>query len=257
VEPPDAVVVVPEPEPVPNVAPRIVSSRPRAGRLDVAEGAAVDFEVRATDDAADALRYTWLIDGRVVARTPRWRFVAPSAAGGVVRTVEARVSDAPGLAAAPVSWTVAVGPRMSEADVRGWLERVAAAWQRGDVATLRLYGIASGDPDGARRGDTVTIVNETIRTDGPYATVAFDRAVRRARPDRLTGRESFGSRSSRAGSSRAAERGSGTTRERRSAAARSASTRRTPATSRSVSHQGGGGRSSSARQRAPPPRTRA
>ena len=57
---------------------------------------------------------------------------------------------------------------------------------------LRLYGISSGDPEGARRGDTVTIVNETIRTDGPYGTVAFDRAVRDARGRIVwTGRESF------------------------------------------------------------------
>jgi hypothetical protein len=162
--------------PAPNVAPRIVSRRPRADRLDVTEGAAVDFDVRASDDPGDRLRYTWLLDGRPIARAPRWRFVAPAAAGGTEHAVQVHVSDAAGLAAAPVAWTVTVAPRMTEADVRDWLERLAAAWERDDVATLRLYGL--DDAHDVRRGQSVSIVNERIRTDGRYATVAFDRAVR-------------------------------------------------------------------------------
>jgi hypothetical protein len=158
------------------VAPRIVSRHPRVERVDVIEGGAVDFDVRATDDPGDRLRYTWLLDGRPVARAPRWRFVAPSAASATEHAVEVRVSDAAGLAAAPVAWTVAVAPRMTENDVRGWLERLAAAWERHDVATLRLYGL--DDADDVRGGQRVAIVNEVIRTDGPYATVTFDRAVR-------------------------------------------------------------------------------
>jgi hypothetical protein len=183
VAPPVAAVPPEEPAPVAapappalNAAPRIVSRRPRADRVDVTEGAAVDFDVRATDDPGDRLRYTWLLDGRPVARAPRWRFVAPSAASGTEHAVQVHVSDAAGLAAAPVAWTVTVAPRMTEADVSGWLERLAAAWERHDVATLRLYGL--DDADVVRRGQRVSIVNERIRTEGPYATVAFDRAVR-------------------------------------------------------------------------------
>ena len=166
------------PAPAPNVAPRIVSRRPRADRVEVTEGAGVDFDVRATDDPGDRLRYTWLLDGRPVARGPRWRFVVPSAASATEHAVEARVADAAGLAAAPVAWTVTVAPRMTEIDVRGWLDRLVAAWERHDVATLRLYGV--DDADDVRPGQRVAIVNERIRTDGPYATVAFDRAVRDA-----------------------------------------------------------------------------
>src|SRR5206468_10760454 len=69
---------VAEPEPVPHVAPRIVSRWPRRrDALRVTEGAALDFGVRAASEKRDArLAYAWFGDGRRVGRRERWRFLA-------------------------------------------------------------------------------------------------------------------------------------------------------------------------------------
>ena len=177
---------VAEPEPVPHVAPRIVSRWPRRrDALRVTEGAALDFGVRAASEKRDArLAYAWFVDGRRVGRRERWRFLAPPAATATAHTVEVQVSDGAGLKAPRVSWTVGVTPRMREVDVRDWLDRLASAWERRDLATLRLYGIVADEKEAAAirkrlpRGKDhhVAIGVETIRTQAQYAAVAFDRA---------------------------------------------------------------------------------
>jgi serine/threonine-protein kinase len=172
--------------PVPDVAPRIVSWRPlERDAIGVGEGGAITFAAEAADqDPDDRLAYVWHVDGRQVARGQTWRFVAPAAATTTTHTVELRVTDRAGLSAPPVSWTVEITPRMWESDVRAWLDGVAAAWRRGDLEMLRLQGIVTSDVEAqalrkrvARDGEAhVTIANETIQTDGKYATVMFDRA---------------------------------------------------------------------------------
>jgi len=170
--------------PPPNVAPRIVGYRPRSrDPLSVMEGAPVDFSVRATDqDLNDPVTYAWFLDGRRVSQRPGWRFVPPLAATAPAHTVEVRVTDRSGLQAPHLAWRVEVSARLSDVSVRDWLGRLAGAWERKDVSTLRLYGIVTTDAeaDALRKrlahsdGSRVSISNETIRTRGRYATVAFD-----------------------------------------------------------------------------------
>jgi len=187
---PDAVAretpAVAKAERVPHGAPRIVSRWPRArNAIRVTEGAALDFGVRAAGEDPDAgLAYVWLVDGRRVGRRGRWRFVAPPAATATTHTVEVQVSDGAGLKAPRVSWTVGVTPRMREVDVRDWLDRLASAWERRDLSTLRLYGIVADEKEAEAirkrlpRGKDhhVAIGVETIRTRAQYAAVAFERA---------------------------------------------------------------------------------
>ena len=107
--------------------------------------------------------------------------MAPPAATAATHAVQVQVSDGAGSSAPRVSWTVGVTPRMREADVREWLDRLASAWERGDVWTLRLYRIVNSDeevnairkrlPRG--KDHQVSIGVETIRTRAQYATVAF------------------------------------------------------------------------------------
>ena len=187
---PDAVAretpAVAKAERVPHGAPRIVSRWPRArNAIRVTEGAALDFGVRAAGENPDAgLAYAWFVDGRRVGRRGRWRFVAPPAATATTHTVEVQVSDGAGLKAPRVSWTVGVTPRMREVDVRDWLDRLASAWERRDLSTLRLYGIVADEKEAEAickrlpRGKDhhVAIGVETIRTRAQYAAVAFERA---------------------------------------------------------------------------------
>ncbi len=91
------------------------------------------------------------------------------------------MSDDAGLKARRLSWTVDVAPRMREIDVRGWLERLASAWERSDLATLQLYRIVTSEEEGdairkrlpRAKDHQVSIGVETIRTRAQYATVAF------------------------------------------------------------------------------------
>ena len=171
--------------PPPNHGPRIVSRLPRAtAPVDVTEGTAVEFSVRSDDpDDGDVITYAWRVDGRAVGSGMRFRFVAPPAATATVHAIEVTAADRAGVRSRPVSWDVAVAPRMSEANVRDWLQRYASAWQHGDVATLRLYGIVTDDAarEALRRrvrrahDRRVAITNETIQTSGRYAQVVFDR----------------------------------------------------------------------------------
>jgi hypothetical protein len=171
---------------MPNRAPRIVSWRPfERDAIGVGEGGAVTFGAAAADqDPDDRIAYSWLVDGRPVARGRTWRFVAPAAITSTRHTVELRVTDRAGLSAPPVTWTVEITPRMRETEVRDWLDRVTAAWRRGDLETLRAQGMVTSDAEAqalrrrvARDGQAdVAIANETIETDGKYATVSFDRA---------------------------------------------------------------------------------
>ena len=93
------------------------------------------------------------------------------------------MSDGVGQQAPRLTWRVEVRPRMTEVNVRDWLARLAGAWERKDVATLRLYGVVTTDAEATalrkRLGQSdryrVSIANESIRTQGQHATVAFDR----------------------------------------------------------------------------------
>jgi hypothetical protein len=168
-----------------NLAPRIVGRRPYATKpVRVTEGRPVAFSVRATDrNPGDRLAYAWFVDGKQMGRSSSFRFTPPPAAVAVAHAVQVQVADARGLKAPRATWTVEVMPKMTEVNVRDWLARYTSAWQRKDVATLRLFRIVTGDPEAVAleryldrfRGYQVVIGNESIRTDGQYASVAFDR----------------------------------------------------------------------------------
>jgi hypothetical protein len=168
-----------------RVTPRIVSVRPDAGALDVPEGALVEFGIRATNgDTGERLTHAWFLDGQRVGRRASWRFSAPYGGAGSTHTVEVEVADATGARSPRLSWAVQVVPRMSEANVHDWLARLAAAVERKDIATLRLYGLVSDDAEGEafrkqvsrHKATRVSIDNESIATDGRYAHVTFDLA---------------------------------------------------------------------------------
>src|SRR5438552_5759905 len=171
--------------PPPNTAPQIVGYQPRRrDGLSVMEGGPVDFSVRATDqDLNETVSYAWFLDGRRVSQRPSWRFVAPLAGLATSHTVEARASDGGGLQAPRLTWHVEVTPRMTDVNVRDWLGRLAGAWERRDVSTLRLYGVVTSDAEAnALRkrlahadGGRVMIGNETIRLQGRFARVAVNR----------------------------------------------------------------------------------
>jgi hypothetical protein len=68
-------------------------------------------------------------------------------------------------------------------NVREWLGRLAMAWERKDLPTLRLFGIVANDAEAEalrrqfpRRDHRVVIAPEAIRTSGRYATVIGIRA---------------------------------------------------------------------------------
>ena len=171
--------------PPPNTAPQIVGYQPRRrDGLSVMEGGPLDFSVRATDrDLDDGVSYAWFLDGRRVSQRPSWRFVAPLAGLATSHTVEARASDGGGLQAPRLTWHVEVTPRMTDVNVRDWLGRLAGAWERRDVSTLRLYGVVTSDAEASALrkrlahadGGRVMIGNETIRLQGRFARVAVNR----------------------------------------------------------------------------------
>ncbi len=163
---------------------RTLSYQPPPGRpITITAGGPVDFAVRgAARGVDDGLGYAWFLDGKPVGRGRSWRFVAPPAASATRYTIELRAADAGDRSAPRVTWRLEVAPRMSRTNVHEWLERFAAAWQRRDLATLELYGIAPTEAARnewkrqlPRRDDhRIVIANEKIRTDRKYATVAFD-----------------------------------------------------------------------------------
>ena len=73
--------------------------------------------------------------------------------------------------------------------MRDWLDRLASAWERGDLWTLRLYRIVNSDEEVTAirkrlprgKDHQVSIGVETIRTKAQYATVAFALAESDAR----------------------------------------------------------------------------
>jgi hypothetical protein len=170
-------------KPVPNRAPRVVSQKPPAGNLAVATGDSVVLSVRGTDpNPDDRVSYRWYVDGREVSRAASFRFKAAPPLGAT-RRVEVELADAAGLKAPRVGWTIEVTPKMTETDARDWVGRLRAAWERKDVATLRLYGIVASDGDAEAqrrrmrgyREFRVATSNESVRVNGKYATVSFDR----------------------------------------------------------------------------------
>ena len=72
---------------------------------------------------------------------------------------------------------------MTDVNVRDWLGRLAGAWERRDVSTLRLYGVVTSDAEASALrkrlahadGGRVMIGNETIRLQGRFARVAVNR----------------------------------------------------------------------------------
>jgi hypothetical protein len=184
-----------------RTAPRIVSALPDDRVLGVLEGALVDFGVRATNgDTGDRLAHAWFLDGQRVGRRSRWRFRAPYGAAGTTHTVEVEVADGAGVKTPRVAWSLEVIPRMSEANVVDWLGRLAAAVERKDIATLRLYGLVTDDAEGEalrkrvsrHKAARVSVGNEAIETDGRYARVSFDLAELDERGELLgTHREAY------------------------------------------------------------------
>jgi hypothetical protein len=82
-----------------NRPPTITAAFPPAETLEIAAGEEQPFAVEAADpDTGDRLAYLWVLDGRQVARGPRWRFRVPSTP--TARThhlLTVKVSDTRGL----------------------------------------------------------------------------------------------------------------------------------------------------------------
>jgi serine/threonine-protein kinase len=167
-----------------NTAPRFVTLRPRGrGPIQVMETRAMEFSAKATDkNPDDRVTYTWFVDGKRVGQGPSWRLVTRTGMAGATRNVEVQAADRAG-AKARATWKVQVTARMTDVNVREWLGRLATALERNEVATLRLYGVtapATKSKGGilgwlSGRGNIrISIANEAIRTEGRYATVAFD-----------------------------------------------------------------------------------
>jgi hypothetical protein len=182
--PPSGESLVLGPPPPARRPPRIVTSHPGPGAVDVLEGAIVDFDVRATNGVDEGMTYAWFLDERQVGRRPRWRFSAPYGTAGAAHTVEVQVADATGAMGPRVAWSVEVLPRMSNANVLDWVGRLTAALERKDVATLRLYGLVTDDAAGEalakrvsrQKTARVSVANESIELDGRYARVTLDLA---------------------------------------------------------------------------------
>jgi hypothetical protein len=168
-----------------NVPPRIVGYAPRTrGPLNALEGSTLAFNVHVADADTDSdLRYVWSVNGRHVGSGPQWHFTVPPASTATSHSVQVQVADAAGRKSTPVTWTVAVSPKLSERDVRDWLDRLAGAWDRKDVPTLQLYNIVTDDAQASEvrrrlahhERYAVEIVNARIGTKGSRANVAFDR----------------------------------------------------------------------------------
>ncbi|MFN8545733.1 MAG: hypothetical protein U0807_16230 [Candidatus Binatia bacterium] len=166
-----------------NHPPRILQQMPDGHQvLRVAEGDSVALAVRVADpDPDDRLGHRWLLDGKVVGWGPAWRFVAPPQAGSV-HAVEVQVVDRVGERV-PAHWRIEVTPRMHEVDAREWLERLRSAWERKDIATLRLYGVVSSDAQAAALRKMLGSFEEyhvafhdpRVEVAGAYATVHFKR----------------------------------------------------------------------------------
>jgi hypothetical protein len=82
-----------------NRPPTITVAFPPVETLVIAAGEEQPFAVEAADpDTGDRLAYVWVLDGRQVARGPRWRFRAPSAPPSQpYHRLTVKVSDARGL----------------------------------------------------------------------------------------------------------------------------------------------------------------
>lgn len=89
-----------------NRRPTIVAFTPTDTRLEVPRGALQRFTVEATDaDEGDPLSYSWLFDGRPLAKGTSWEMDATLPAGR--HRVEVKVSDRSGQSATQ-RWTVTV-----------------------------------------------------------------------------------------------------------------------------------------------------
>ncbi|MGH8566670.1 MAG: hypothetical protein ACREXU_01315, partial [Gammaproteobacteria bacterium] len=89
-----------------NRPPTIVRFTPTDTRIELARGTAQTFTVEAMDaDAGDPLAYSWLLDGKPLAKGTAWEMGAKVPAGQ--HRVEVKVSDKSGQSATQ-RWTVAI-----------------------------------------------------------------------------------------------------------------------------------------------------
>jgi hypothetical protein len=170
--------------PEPNAPPKLLAQVPPRDRaLRLAVGDAVELRLQVRDpNPGDRLTYRWLVDGREVSQQARFRFVAGEPVDAT-HTIEAEVADQARAKAAPASWTVQVTPKLRQVEAIEWVERLRAAWERKDVATLRLYGVVADEAEAdatrrrLRRYDAyhVQVSELGAKVDGPYATVSFTR----------------------------------------------------------------------------------
>ncbi|MGQ0594944.1 MAG: protein kinase domain-containing protein [Gammaproteobacteria bacterium] len=131
-----------------NRPPAIVAFTPTDTRIEVARGTAQRFTVEATDaDAGDPLAYSWLLDGRPLAKGSAWEMDAKVPAGQ--HGVEVKVSDKSGQTATQ-RWTVAVAEPASPPSITAVTpaaERITAQTDGG----LDFSAVASLAAD-ARKG---------------------------------------------------------------------------------------------------------
>jgi hypothetical protein len=130
-----------------NRPPTIVKSTPIDTRIEVSSGTPQRFTVEATDaDPADSLAYSWLLDGRPLAKGTAWEMDATVPAGQ--HRVEVKVTDKSG-AAATQSWVVAIAepaipPSITE--VKPVAERITA-----EAESALDFTVAASAPGRARK----------------------------------------------------------------------------------------------------------
>ncbi|MGH8565839.1 MAG: hypothetical protein ACREXW_17800, partial [Gammaproteobacteria bacterium] len=110
-----------------NRPPTIVRFTPTDTPIELARGTAQRFTVEATDvDAGDPLTYSWLLDGKPLAKGTAWEMGAKVPAGR--HRVEVKVSDKSGQSATQ-RWTVAIAEPASPPSitaVKPTAERITA-----------------------------------------------------------------------------------------------------------------------------------
>jgi hypothetical protein len=183
--------------------PRIVSYTPKERQVVAEAGTPTRFSASArTTDGGSTLTYEWTLDGGPAARVPEGRFETPASLSPGEHMLQLTAVDARGSRSAPQRWTVAVGKReaappvpppppppsverLTEADVREWLNRYKSAYESRQVDALQRIGVVSAAQAEAvskalagYKSLQVTVSNERITLQGQNATVSFDRSDR-------------------------------------------------------------------------------
>ncbi|MGH8589075.1 MAG: hypothetical protein ACREXX_06975, partial [Gammaproteobacteria bacterium] len=131
-----------------NRPPAIVGFTPIDTRIELARGTAQTFTVEATDaDEGDPLAYSWLLDGRPLAKGTAWEMGAKVPAGQ--HRVEVKVSDKSGQSATQ-RWTVAIAEPTSPPSITG-VQPAAERITAGTDGALDFSAVASVAGD-ARKG---------------------------------------------------------------------------------------------------------